>query len=80
MKAAEEQEEDVVGSRVSDVLVFPSSARGEDVGEMKCCLCCLVTLRFANKSHRIRSSRSSYFEVRINFSVLVRSSFNFFGG
>ena len=31
-------------------------------------------------SHRIRSSRSSYFDprpVRINFSVLVRSSFNF---
>jgi hypothetical protein len=25
-KAAEEQEEDVVGSRVSEVLVFPSSA------------------------------------------------------
>jgi hypothetical protein len=61
-KTAEELEEDVVGSRVSDVLVFLSSARGED---------CMATLRFTNKSHRIRSSRSSYF---------VRSSFNFFDG
>ena len=61
------------------VLVFLSSARGEGVGETKCCLFCLATLRFTNKSHRIRSSTSSYFEVRINFSVLVRSSFNFFG-
>ena len=79
-KAAEKLEEDVVGSCVSDVLVFPSSARGEDVGETKCCLFCLAKLRFTNKSHRIRSSRSSYFKVRINFLVLVRSSFNFFGG
>jgi hypothetical protein len=44
--AAEELEEDVVGSWVSDVLVFPSLARGEDVGETKCCLFCLATLRF----------------------------------
>ena len=51
-----------------------------DVGETKCPLFCLATLRFTNKSHRIRSSRSSYFEVRINFSVLVRSSFNFLAG
>ncbi len=51
-----------------------------DVGESKCRLFCLATLRFTNKSHRIRSSRSSYFEVRINFSVLVRSSFNFLAG
>ncbi len=79
-KSAEELEEDVVGSRVSDLLVFPSSASGEDVGETKCCLFCMATLRFTNKSHRIRSSRSSYFEVHINFSVLVRSWFNFFGG
>ena len=28
-KAVEEQEDDVVGSRVSEVLVFPSSACGE---------------------------------------------------
>ena len=70
-KAAEELEEDVVGSQVSDVLVFPSSARSDDVGETKCCLFCMATLRFTNKSHRIRSSRSSYFEVRINFSVLI---------
>jgi hypothetical protein len=40
----------------------------------------MVTLRFTNKSHRIRSSRSSYFEVPINFSVLERSSFNFLAG
>lgn len=51
-----------------------------DVGETKCRLFCMATLRFTNKSHRIRSSRSSYFEVRINFSVLVRSSFNFLAG
>jgi hypothetical protein len=79
-KAAEELEEDVVGSRVSDVLVFPSSARSDDVGETKCCLFCMATLRFTNKNQKKRSCRSSYFEVRINFSVLVRSSFNFFGG
>ncbi len=52
-KAAEEQEDDVVGSQVSNVLMFPSSARGEDVGETKCCLFCLASLRFTNKSHRI---------------------------
>ena len=51
-----------------------------DVGETKCRLFCMGTLRFTNKSHRIRSSRSSYFEVRINFSVLMRSSFNFLAG
>jgi hypothetical protein len=65
---------------VSDVLVFPSSACGDDVGETKCCLFCMATLRFTNKNQKKRSSRSSYFEVRINFSVLVRSSFNFLAG
>jgi hypothetical protein len=51
VKAAEEQEEDVVGSQVNEVLVFPSSACVEDVGETKCCcrLFCSETLRFTNK-------------------------------
>ena len=48
-KAAEEQEEDVVGSRVNEVLVFLSSACGEDVGETECRLFCSETLRFTNK-------------------------------
>jgi hypothetical protein len=48
-KAVEEQEDDVVGSRVSKVLVFPSSAYNEDVGETKCHLFCSATLRFTNK-------------------------------
>jgi hypothetical protein len=65
--AAEEQEEDVVESQVSETLVFPSSACGEDVGETKCHLFCSETLCFTNKQSiylykisTIRSSRSSY--------------------
>jgi hypothetical protein len=42
-----------------------------DVGETKCCLFCLATLRFTNKSHRIRSSRSSYFDPREYFHDII---------
>jgi hypothetical protein len=48
-KAAEEQEDNVVGSRVSMVLVFQSSACGEDVCETKGHLFCSETLCFTNK-------------------------------
>jgi hypothetical protein len=79
-KAAEEQEEDVVGSRVSEVSVFPSSACGDDVGETKCRLFWSETLRFINTLYlsiyvvcRIISSRSSN-SIHIRFALIFRFS------